>query len=67
MTVIEIINQIEADKIDRHIEPHHSLRKEVAQQMGISYTYAFELLETLCNQKIIKIGDTLNDYYIKIL
>jgi hypothetical protein len=67
MTVIEIINQIEADKIARHIEPHHALRKEVAKTMDISYIVAFELLETLCKQKIIKMGDALNDYYIKIL
>lgn len=67
MTTLEIINQIEADKIYNRIEPHHALRKEVAKALGVSYTNAFELLQIHCTQKIIKMGDTLNDYYIKIL
>jgi hypothetical protein len=29
MTLIEIINQIEADKIARHIEPHYAVKMEV--------------------------------------
>jgi DNA-binding IclR family transcriptional regulator len=67
MTVIEIINQIEADKLSRHIEPHYALRKEVARAMGISFTDAYQLLKTLCDKGIIKMGNTVNDYYIKIL
>lgn len=64
MTTLEIINQIEADKVSGRIEPHYALRVDVAKAMNISHAEAFRLLQTLCDQKIIRMGNTLNDYYI---
>ena len=49
MTILEIINQIEADKVSGRIEPHYALRVDVAKAMNISHAEAFRLLQTLCD------------------
>ena len=72
MTAIEIINQIEADKKARHIEPHHAMLIEIEamacinqQELALSIVRA-ELVQ-LWEDKKIQIGDTINSKYIKVL
>lgn len=68
MTVIEIINQIEADKTKRHVVPTHALLLEI---INIAYANGFsrkELtleLNSLCKAKKIEWGHTLNDKFFK--
>lgn len=72
MTILEIINQIEADKKANCIELTHALKLEVikfAQSISIDHareTIEAELTELEKAGKII-IGETLNDKYIKII
>lgn len=72
MTTLEIINQIESDKIRRHVYPDHALVIEViiaAQKAEM--LFAKEIIESELNelQRVgkIRIGETLNDKYIKVL
>lgn len=72
MTAIEIINQIEADKIRLHIAPVHALKLEVIKKaQAIHGTFAKAIIEAELTELVrtgkIKIGDTLNDKYIKVL
>jgi hypothetical protein len=64
MTAIEIINQIEADKISRHIEPHHATILEVD---GVAKRLIRDELNQLWTDRKILVGDTINGKYIKIL
>ena len=72
MTAIEIINQIEADKKARSIEPHHATLREIEvmacinqQELALCIVRA-ELVE-LWKEKKIQIGDTINSKYITVL
>lgn len=72
MTTLEIINQIEADKIKQRIWPDHALKIEVikvAQRMKM--IFAKEVIESelieLEKAGKIRTGRTLNDNYIKVL
>lgn len=72
MTTLEIINQIEADKIRQHIWPDHACKLEVikvAQQMNM--IFAKEVIESelieLEKAGKIRTGRTLNANYIKVL
>ena len=65
MTAIEIINQIEADKKARKIEPQHALLTDI-YKYGNWETVKAELTE-LWRDKKIYVGNTINSQYIKIL
>lgn len=65
MTTIEIINQIEADKKARKIEPHHALLTEI-YKYGNWETVKAELTE-LWRDKKIQVGHTINSQYIIVL
>ena len=65
MTAIEIINQIEADKKARHIEPHHAILIDI-YKYGNWEAIKAELTELWKDNKI-HIGQTINSQYIKIL
>ncbi|OJV40854.1 MAG: hypothetical protein BGO29_14905 [Bacteroidales bacterium 36-12] len=72
MKTIEIINQIEADKKERKIEPAHALVCEVIIKAKKYYQICTDEivmaeLEELVKQGVILMGDTINDKYIKIL
>ncbi len=72
MTTLEIINQIESDKIRRHIYPEHACKIEVIKAaQAMKMIFAKEIIESelieLEKAGKIKIGDTLNDKYIKVL
>ena len=69
MTILEIINQIEADKKANCIELTHALKLEVIKfAQSISIDHAKERIEVeiieLEEQGKIKLGETLNDNYI---
>lgn len=72
MTTLEIINQIESDKIRRRIYPDHALKLEVIKvAQGMEIIFANEIIESelIELEKLGKIrtGRTLNDNYIKVL
>jgi len=72
MTAIEIINQIEADKKARKVEPTHALIREVEniayQVHGVFAKHIIiSELDRLIRDRVIIIGDTINDKYITIL
>ena len=72
MTALEIIHQIENDKIARSIRPYQALLIEIEtiavmdkQSLALEIVRA-ELVQLWKDNKI-KIGDTINPQYIKIL
>lgn len=72
MTTLEIINLIEADKKRRKVAPTHALLLEVIRKAEEYYPVCARdivvaELEELVNQRVISLGDTLNDKYISIL
>lgn len=72
MTTLEIITQINADKIRGNKEPSYALLKEIYRDAARHYHIgAKEIvnaeLEELVKANIITIGDTINDKYIKLL
>ena len=72
MTAIEIINQIEADKRTRLIEPHFATLIEIEgvaknTQPVITREMVRAELVQLWKDKKIRVGDTLNGNYITIL
>lgn len=72
MTTLEIITQINADKIRGKKEPSYALLWEIYCQAARHYAIgAKEIvnaeLEELVKANIITIGDTINDKYIKVL
>lgn len=70
MNIIEIINQIEADKRNRMIAPTHAIKKEITERaasFGISPPEVDTELNNLQEWGVIYIGDTINDKYIQIL
>jgi hypothetical protein len=72
MSIIEIINQIEADKRKRKVAPTHALYLEVVSKASEYYPICVKEivtaeLEELVKQNIITIGDTINDKYITVL
>ena len=72
MTTLEIINMIEADKIRRHIYPDHACKIEVIKAaQAMKMIFAKEIIESelteLEKSGKIRIGETLNDNYIKVL
>jgi hypothetical protein len=72
MTAIEIINQIEADKRTRLIEPHFATLLDIesvaknSQPVITRDIIRAELIQ-LWKDKKIRVGDTLNGNYITIL
>lgn len=64
MTAIEIINQIEADKLSKKIEPHHATLLEIE---GVAKRLIRDELNQLWSDKKIRVGDTINGKYITIL
>ncbi len=72
MTIIEIINQIEADKKKRKVAPTHARLREVLNMAAQYYPICVNEivsaeLEELVKQNVISIGDTINDKYIRII
>ena len=72
MTAIEIINLIEADKIERCIRPYHALLHEIETiavmgQQSLALEIVRAELVQLWKDKKIQVGDTINSQYIKIL
>ena len=72
MELIDIINQIEADKIERGIAPTHATLKELHAEAPNHYGPFYkdiikEELAELQMKKKIYLGDTLNDKFIKVL
>jgi len=72
MTVIEIINQIEADKKRQGIEPHHALLREIEAIAVMNHeALALEIVRAelvqLWKDKKIQVGNAVNSQYIKVL
>lgn len=70
MNIIEIINQIEADKRRNNKVPTYAIIKEVkdiAFIQGISGTKVDSELEQLVMANKIYMGDTINSKFIKVL
>lgn len=68
MTAIEIINQIEADKKERHIAPHHATLLEIeARATDMTILQIRTELNQLWVSKKIKVGNTINGKYINII
>lgn len=63
MTVLEIIKQIQADKIAKKIESSHVLYVEISRFQTAQLK---EELDNLVRENILETGDTLNDKYYKI-
>ena len=71
MTAIEIINKIEKNKKDRHIEPTHATLREI-EEMAIEDGFSSKKivraeLNQLWTEKKIQVGDNINGKYIKLL
>ena len=72
MSTLDIINLIESDKKERYIMPTHALKLEVINRaQSNSILFAKEVIEAelieLERTGKIRIGETLNDNYIKVL
>ena len=72
MTTLDIINQIEADKVSRKVAPTHALICEVtdmAYPLYGAFTKQIIISELyqLIRDRVIIIGETINDKYITIL
>jgi len=65
MSIIEIINWIEADKKARNIFPTHATFREILKIHG-RREEAVKELNNLYVEGKIKVGDTVNDKYIRI-
>lgn len=44
----------------------HALRSEVARELGLSFDNALEIIRYLHGKGYVKIGETINDYWVKI-
>ena len=72
MSVIEIINQIEANKKERHIWPFNAIILEIEDIAATIHPFMHRQivkaeLEELVYQGKILIAKTINDYYITVL
>lgn len=72
MSILEIINQIEADKKKRNIYPSHAVFREIEKAAADHYPIGAqeivaEELKELVKQNAITIGDTINDNYVTVL
>nr|DAE47107.1 MAG TPA: hypothetical protein [Caudoviricetes sp.] len=68
MSILEIIKQIEEDKISRKIVPSHAVLTEVLREtnkQGIDREIVLSELNNLWKLKKIKTGPTINDKYIQ--
>lgn len=66
MDIIEIINQIEADKKARKIAPTHATFLEIVSIHGNRDEVRNKLNQLYVERKIV-IGETINDKYIKLI
>jgi len=65
---IDIINQIEADKISRKIEPHFATVVEIFSKVsGLEKSILIAELKELVKERKIMVGRTINTEYIKVL
>lgn len=66
MDIVEIINQIEADKISKRIIPSHALYTEI---VGIvkDRKLVNTMLRNLKDQCKIETGQTINDVFVKLI
>jgi len=70
MSVIEIINQIEADNKERHRRPFEALKLEVEEKAKAIYPFMHREivqaeLDELEKQGKIRVGPTCNNFYIR--
>ena len=66
MDIVEIINQIEEDKKARNTVPAHARFLEIVNIHG-NRDEAGKELNRLYAENKVKIGDTVNDKYIKLV
>ena len=66
MNIIDIINQVEADKKVRRHYPYHALFYEIVR-ITKDREFVIQELERLSKEKRLRVGDTQNDKYIELL